>query len=205
MPRYNKPGYGPTGEGWLGARPGTVGGYHGGTDNPADAGTPVYAEYGGKIFRSGVLNGYGMSVIVESTAPDGTRFRELYGHLGPGPLPAPGTNVDAGQPIPGAVIGTKEYVRSKGGLTTGPHLHREIISGQAPLQKEGGLGIYSSDITHKADPDTFDINHPVFPYENGESRPAPVPTVRPRNNVMPQQVAPSGRSADRPSAGFPSA
>jgi len=50
MPRYNYPGYKSTGEGWLGARPDTVGGYHGGTDNPAIAGTPVYAEHAVKCF-----------------------------------------------------------------------------------------------------------------------------------------------------------
>jgi hypothetical protein len=150
VPRYNYPGYKSTGEGWLGARPGTKGGYHGGTDNPAAPGTPVYAEHGGKIFRSGPINGYGMSVIVESTAPDGTRFYELYGHLGPGPLPAPDTEIVAGEPIPGATIGTKEYVQSMmRGLTSGPHLHREIISGRFQLNKEGGLGLYSSEIEHK--------------------------------------------------------
>ncbi|QPF93762.1 hypothetical protein [Bradyrhizobium commune] len=33
-------------------------------------------------------------------------------------------------------------------------------------------GTYSSDITHKADPDAFDIDRPVFPYQNGEPKPA---------------------------------
>jgi len=106
MARYNYPGYGPTLEGWLGARPGTKGGYHGGTDNPADAGTPVYSEHDGEIFRNGPISGYGMSVIVRSIAPDGTPFYELYGHLGPDPLPPPRTLVKAGERIPGAVIGT---------------------------------------------------------------------------------------------------
>lgn len=165
MPRYNYPGYGQRGDDWLTKRPGTKGGYHGGTDNPAKPDTPVYSEYGGKIFRSGVIAGYGRSVIVESIAPDGTPFYALYGHLGPGELPAPGAEIVAGRPIPGAVIGTKDYVRSMGGLSTGPHLHREIISGNILLNKEGPLGIYSSKVEHRADPDTFDINHPFFPYE----------------------------------------
>jgi hypothetical protein len=202
VPRYNYPGYKSTGEGWLGARPGTKGGYHGGTDNPAAPGTPVYAEHGGKIFRSGPINGYGMSVIVESTAPDGTRFYELYGHLGPGPLPAPDTEIVAGEPIPGATIGTKEYVQSTmRGLTSGPHLQREIISGRFQLNKEGGLGLYSSEIEHKADPDTFDINHPVFPYEHGEPLPSPVPPARSRNSVIRQPSTPSTSSPSMPDAG----
>jgi murein DD-endopeptidase MepM/ murein hydrolase activator NlpD len=127
MPRYNYPGYGPRGDDWSTKRPGTVGGYHGGSDNPAAAGTPVYSEYTGKIFRSGTIAGYGRSVIVKSVAPDGTTFYALYGHLGPGDLPIPGTDVVAGKPIPGAVIGSQKYVQSMSGLSTGPHLHREIM------------------------------------------------------------------------------
>lgn len=186
MPEYKYPGYGPTKENWLTPRAKTRGGYHGGSDNPAEPGTPVYAQHGGEIFRTGKIDGYGMSVVVKSKAPDGTVFYQLYGHLGPDPLPAPGTPVVADQPIPGAVIGTKKYVQDQGGLTSGPHLHREIISGKAPLNADPnkGFGIYSSDITHKADPDTFDIDRPVFPYQNGEPKPALQPgptTVPPRS------------------------
>ncbi len=174
MPEYKYPGYGPTKENWLTPRAKTKGGYHGGSDNPAEPGTPVYAQYNGEIFRTGKIDGYGMAVVVKSKAPDGTVFYQLYGHLGPDPLPAPGTPVVADQPIPGAVIGTKKYVQDQGGLTSGPHLHREIISGRAPLHSDPkeGFGIYSSDITHKADPDAFDINRPVFPYQNGQPKPA---------------------------------
>ena len=200
MPGYNYPGYKSTGEGWLGARPDTVGGYHGGTDNPAAAGTPVYAEHGGKVFRSGPLNGYGMSVVVKSIAPDGTPFYELYGHLGPGPLPEPGADIAAGKPIPGALIGETEYVKSKGGISTGPHLHREIISGKVRLNPEGPLGLYSSEIEHKADPEAFDVNHPVFPYENHEPLPAPVPSARFRNSPVPQPATPSPPSPRGPDA-----
>lgn len=215
MPEYKYPGYGATTEDWLTPRANTKGGYHGGGDNPAKAGTPVYAQYGGEVFRSGVISGYGMAVVVKSSAADGTPFYKVYAHLGPGPLPAPGTAIEADQPIPGAVIGTKEYVQRMGGLTSGPHLHREIISGRAPLNADSNkpFGIYSSDITYRADPDTFDINHPVFPYQNGE----PKPPLQPRAVVTsprPSQVRPpaSGsapstqdpriESAPRPSNGM---
>ena len=186
MPEYRYPGYGPTGENWLTPRAKTKGGYHGGSDNPASPGTPVYAQYDGEIFRTGKIGGYGMSVVVKSKAPDGTVFYHLYGHLGPDPLPPPGTPVAANEPIPGAVIGTTKYVRDQGGLTSGPHLHREIISGKAPLRSDPneGFGIYSSDITHKADPDTFDINHPLFPYQNGEPKPA----LQSRPAASPDQI-----------------
>ncbi|CCE04119.1 conserved hypothetical protein; putative metalloendopeptidase related [Bradyrhizobium sp. STM 3843] len=203
MPRYEYPGYKSSGEGWLDARPGTKGGYHGGTDSPARAGTPVYAEHGGKVFRSGPINGYGMSVIVKSIAPDGTPFYELYGHLGPGPLPDPGGEIAAGQPIPGAVIGETGYVNKMGGISTGPHLHREIISGKVRLNEKGGLGLYSSEVKHRADPDTFDINHPVFPYENDEPLPPLVPPTRSRLLITPRQSAPLTRPTDRPNANSP--
>lgn len=88
MPEYKYPGYGPTNENWLTPRAKTKGGYHGGSDNPAKPGTPVYAQYDGEIFRTGKIDGYGMSVVVKSRAPDGTVFYQLYGHLGPDPLPA---------------------------------------------------------------------------------------------------------------------
>lgn len=174
MPEYKYPGYGATTENWLTPRTKTNGGFHGGSDNPAKPGTPVYAQYGGEVFRAGNIAGYGMSVVIKSTAPDGTVFYQLYGHLGPDPLPVPGTPVVADQPIPGAVIGTKDYVRAQGGLTSGPHLHREIISGKAPLNADPnkGFGIFSSDITHKADPDAFDIDRPAFPYQSGAPKPA---------------------------------
>ena len=68
------------------AVPTSKGGYHGGADNAAKPGTPVYAEYGGEVYRSGPITGYGMSVIVKTTAPDGTVFYHLYGHLGPAPI-----------------------------------------------------------------------------------------------------------------------
>jgi hypothetical protein len=191
MPEYKYPGYGTTTENWLTPRANTKGGYHGGGDNPAKAGTPVYAQYGGEVFRSGVISGYGMAVVVKSAAADGQPFYKVYAHLGPGPLPVPGTPIEADKPIPGAVIGTKEYVQRMGGLTSGPHLHREIISGRAPLNADPNkpFGIYSSDITYRADPDTFDINHPVFPYQNGELKPPrqPGPVAAP---ARPSQVRP---------------
>jgi hypothetical protein len=72
MPEYKYPGYGPTRENWLTYRPKTIGGYHGGNDNPAPAGTPVYAQYDGEVFRSGNINGYGLAVVVR------TRVTERY-------------------------------------------------------------------------------------------------------------------------------
>jgi murein DD-endopeptidase MepM/ murein hydrolase activator NlpD len=182
MPEYNYPGYSPTQDNILTSRPHTVGGYHGGNDNRAAAHTPVYAEYSGTVVRSGNINGYGLAVVILSVAPNGTKFYELYGHLAPvvtsvapdgtisydfpiqlhpdlldpTDLPAPGTKVTAGQQIPGAFIGTKEDVTLRLGNSSGPHLHREIISYRAPLDLRPNqpFGIQSSDIRFKARIDT---------------------------------------------------
>jgi murein DD-endopeptidase MepM/ murein hydrolase activator NlpD len=228
MPEYNYPGYSPTQDNMLTARPHTVDGYHGGNDNPAPAHTPVYAEYPGTVVRSGNINGYGLAVVVESVAPNGTHFFENYAHLAPvlksmapdgtisyefpiqlhpdpldpTDLPAPGTKVTTGQQIPGAFIGTKEDVTSRGGDSSGPHLHREIISPHAPLNLEPNqrFGIQSSDITFKANPDTFDINNPIFPYEHGP-KPAPVPAGHSGPSKLPAAPPPSvgGKPLTQPS------
>jgi murein DD-endopeptidase MepM/ murein hydrolase activator NlpD len=88
-------------------RPDTKFGWHGGADYAAREGTAVPVEYAGKVFRSGPIYGYGPAVVVESRAPDGTKFYALYGHLGPGSLPAPGTPVEAGDIL--GTIGGRLY------------------------------------------------------------------------------------------------
>jgi len=182
MPQYNYPGYTATSHGFMELRPTSTYGYHGGVDSPAAPGTPVYGEYDGTVFRSGPINGYGMSVVVQSTAADGSTFYELYGHLGPGPLPVPGTDVSAGNPIPGAVIGSQSYVNSfPGANIEGSHLHREIISGNAPINSAENLGLVSSDVTYRANPNTFNINNPFFP-----NMPGAVPLPQPRPDLFGQ-------------------
>ncbi|MBR0756569.1 hypothetical protein JQ604_30695 [Bradyrhizobium jicamae] len=102
----------------------------------------------------------------------------------------------------GCIHRPKEYVKGLGGLTTGPHLHREIISGRARLNADPNekFGIYSSDITYKADPDTFDINKPVFPYQNGEPKPAlqSGQTSQPRSPQVRPSLPGSALSPDNP-------
>lgn len=61
-------------------------GYHGGADYAANAGTPVPAMFGGTVFRSGYIHGYGMAVVVETKTAKGSIYT-LYGHLGPNGLP----------------------------------------------------------------------------------------------------------------------
>jgi murein DD-endopeptidase MepM/ murein hydrolase activator NlpD len=135
MPKYDFPGYSPTSDAFMKYRPKSEGNYHGGTDTPAAAGTPVYSEYDGKVFRSGTIYGYGKAVVVEFKAADGSTVRALYGHLGPDPLPQPGDPVYAGKPIPGAFVGSEKYVNSfEGANIRGSHLHREIIHEKARIK-----------------------------------------------------------------------
>jgi murein DD-endopeptidase MepM/ murein hydrolase activator NlpD len=194
MPRYNYPGYYPPSTRFMAPRPKSKFGHHGGVDSPAEAGTPVYAEYDGEVFRSGEIHGYGKAIVVKSKAADGSTFYELYGHLGPDSLPQRGDKVQAGKPILGAFIGSKQYVNSfKGADITGPHLHREIIHPGANIHPEEGFGPVSSDVTYRADPETFDINHPFFP-----NMPGAVPLPRPRPNIPEPTAVPSGENAGTP-------
>jgi murein DD-endopeptidase MepM/ murein hydrolase activator NlpD len=146
-------------------RPNSMYGWHGGADYGAEAGTAVPAEYSGTVFRSGPISGYGMAVIVKSTAANGSKFYTLYGHLGPDALPEVGAPIEAGKTLLGTV-GSEAYVNSfPNAHIKGTHLHLEIIDGRFRLSKAGPLGLVSSDLTYRSNPETFDINDPKFLYE----------------------------------------
>lgn len=86
---------------------------HAGIDLAADAGVPIKAAREGTVALSGVVTGYGNTVIIDH--PDGTRT--LYAHSAT-------LKVKAGQRVKqGEVVAT---VGSTGN-STGPHLHFEII------------------------------------------------------------------------------
>lgn len=178
------------------ARPKSKFGFHGGEDRPAPAGTPVPAQFDGKVFRSGSIYGYGNAVVVESTAPNGRKFYTLYGHLGPDGLPAVGADVKAGKSLLGNV-GTEAFVNSfPGADIKGTHLHWEIISDKAGLHQNGPLGIVSSDTAHRANPDTFDINNPFFPYEGEVPLPRPRPDLGDRRDGNQTSAPSTVQSAD---------
>jgi hypothetical protein len=63
-------------------------GYHGGADYAAKAGTPVPSMFGGTVFRSGKINGYGMAVVIRTETAQGPIYT-LYGHLGRARVAAP--------------------------------------------------------------------------------------------------------------------
>jgi hypothetical protein len=186
-------------------RPKELFGYHGGADYAARAGTPVPAQYAGTVFRSGHIHGYGLAVIVETQTADGPIYT-LYGHLGPNGMPEAKARIEPGQPI--GEVASKAFNETFG-LHYNPHLHLEIISDKADIKRTGALNTWSSDLTHRANPETFDINHPKFPYEiTGrppkpgvspsaplEQKPygpkLPLPQVTPGNSMQPPSSKPS--------------
>jgi len=92
---------------------------HQGLDFAAATGTPVSAAMSGRVVSAGVLGGYGNQVLLQHA--DGTRTR--YGHLSQIGVSV-GQSVTAGQRI-GAVGNT--------GVSTGSHLHFEVIVGGVPV------------------------------------------------------------------------
>lgn len=92
---------------------------HLGLDFAAGFGAPVVAALPGRVVSAEGLGGYGNQVLLQH--PDGTQTR--YGHLSRIGV-AVGQTVTAGQFI-GAVGST--------GVSTGPHLHFEVILGGTPV------------------------------------------------------------------------
>jgi murein DD-endopeptidase MepM/ murein hydrolase activator NlpD len=102
--------------------------FHQGTDIPMPIGTPVYPSRSGVVTFSGWKGGYGN--LVEVQHKDGSRCR--YGHLSETKVTA-GETVTKSRTLLGRVGST--------GMSTGPHLHFEIItpSGKSinPMSKIG--------------------------------------------------------------------
>jgi hypothetical protein len=108
-------------------------------------------------------------VIVQTETAAGPIYT-LYGHLGPSQMLAVDTEIKPGQII--GEVASRKYNETFG-LPYNPHLHLEIMSRRANLKKAGPLGGWSSNIEHRANPETFDINNPEFPYEDGGPPPHP--------------------------------
>jgi murein DD-endopeptidase MepM/ murein hydrolase activator NlpD len=86
--------------------------FHAGTDIAAAAGTPIHAVAGGRVIESGVKNGYGNTVVIETE--DGRKM--LYAHNNKNFVQV-GDRVSRGEPI--AEVGST-------GRATGPHVHFEV-------------------------------------------------------------------------------
>jgi murein DD-endopeptidase MepM/ murein hydrolase activator NlpD len=91
---------------------------HRGLDFAAPVGTPVVAALPGRVAAAGVSGGYGNQVLLQH--PDGSQTR--YGHLSRISVRV-GQSVAAGERV-GAVGDT--------GVSTGPHLHFEVLVDAVP-------------------------------------------------------------------------
>jgi len=89
--------------------------FHKGCDIPMPVGTPVYPSRSGTVAFSGWKDGYGHTVEVKHTDRSLTR----YGHLS-GTLVRVGEEVQKSKTMLGRV--------GSSGMSTGPHLHFEIIT-----------------------------------------------------------------------------
>lgn len=117
-PTYIKPIYGGRLTSTFGPRKRPTRGassYHKGVDWATPVGTTVMASSGGTVAKAGWGSGYGYVVYINH--PDGRQTR--YGHLSK-VLVSAGQSVSQGQKI--AVSGNT-------GVSTGPHLHFEILIG----------------------------------------------------------------------------
>lgn len=88
---------------------------HSGIDFTAPTGTPIYATGNGRVMGESGGSGYGNHVVIDH----GFGYKTLYGHLHKVKV-KPGQVVKRGQ-----LIG---YVGNTG-LSSGPHLHYEVIKG----------------------------------------------------------------------------
>ncbi|MCM1302762.1 MAG: M23 family metallopeptidase [Lachnospiraceae bacterium] len=115
-PTYIRPISGGRQSSGFGKRPAPKKGastYHKGVDWATPTGTPVYASCGGTVTRAGWGSGYGYVVYIDHE--DGRQTR--YGHLSK-VLVSVGDTVKQGERI--ALSGNT-------GVSTGPHLHFEIL------------------------------------------------------------------------------
>ena len=121
-PTYIKPISGGSISSGFGRRnsPGGIGSRnHQGVDFAIPSGSTVMASSGGKVSSAGWSGGYGYCVLI--THPDGSQTR--YAHLSK-VLVSAGQTVSQGQKI--ALSGNT-------GISTGPHLHFEIILNGTPV------------------------------------------------------------------------
>ena len=87
--------------------------YHKGVDWAVPTGTTVVASCGGTVVKAGWGSGYGYVIYIQHE--DGSQTR--YGHLSR-------VLVSSGQKV---VQGQKIALSGNTGVTTGPHLHFEIL------------------------------------------------------------------------------
>lgn len=123
-PQFTWPAYGSLSAGFHNAKYKEYFGVpHEGADIVVGQGSPVYSAADGIVFlvREGGLTGYTYVLIGHSNG-----YATLYGHLSSVVITA-GQRVTAGQMI--GLSGGKPGTDGAGPMTTGPHLHFEVIQG----------------------------------------------------------------------------
>jgi len=121
---------------------------HRGDDWAAPEGTAIPAAADGSVVFAGWMSGYGNAIVLEHTIRNQT-VHTLYGHMNVPSPHAVGTQLTARQ-----AVGT---VGMTGGVSTGNHLHFEVMPGGTPGAPNLGRGHAT------VDPSTFD-----FPEGAGE-------------------------------------
>ena len=114
----------------------------------ASSGVVVYSGYNGVADGMRAGASYGNTVIIKSTAEDGTKYYTLYAHLNGKNMPKVGDVIKSGGSI-GEVGMT--------GRTNGPHLHFEILNDKTPVAHASGgpIGFKSGEKSYRHDPDNF--------------------------------------------------
>ncbi len=97
--------------------------FHTGIDLAAPSGLTVYAVVGGTVHVIESTVGFGVHILLTSSASQAARVVYLYGHLSEVAVPD-GDVVGAGDPI--GYVGTT-------GNSSGPHLHFEVDVGGLPV------------------------------------------------------------------------
>ncbi|MCY1061486.1 M23 family metallopeptidase [Nannocystis sp. SCPEA4] len=121
---------------------------HRGDDWAAPEGTAIPAAADGTVVFSGWMSGYGNAIVLEHTIR-GDTVHTLYGHMNVASPHAVGTQLTARQ-----AVGT---VGMTGGVSTGNHLHFEVMTGGTPGRPNLARGHAT------VDPQTYD-----FPEGEGE-------------------------------------
>jgi murein DD-endopeptidase MepM/ murein hydrolase activator NlpD len=116
--------------------------FHAGVDLGASYGSPIAAAADGRVVSAGWRGGYGRAVEIAHASG----IQTLYGHMSQ-IAAAPGELVHEGE-----VIG---YVGSSG-LSTGPHVHFEVLKNGRPVNPvgvklDGGPGHLSGEKLHQFD------------------------------------------------------
>lgn len=105
---------------------------HTGVDMPAKIGTPIYATGDGRVVSAGWFGGYGKAVIIDH----GFGYKTLYGHMS-------SLKVTRWQRVNrGQLIG----LMGSTGVSTGPHLHYEVIKNGKPVNP---VNYFFADLTTK--------------------------------------------------------